>query len=128
MAIKVYTIKDQKTIKTMVKFRYKYGHKPLPTEIWRRIHMEIGAASLEVPYVVIGNCDEGKVFIIEGAGTAEEVVTLPLETIAAFPKDVQDIIFEARKSGEYNKVTTRRSMSFNVMTGEIEMWKLDRSH
>lgn len=124
MTIKIYTIDNPKTIKAMVKFRMKHGHKPLPIRIWEQIIFEIGSATLGVAQVVLGNCDDGKIFIVEGVGTAEEVVKLPLDTIASFPKGLQEIIFEARKSGEYNRISTVRGMAINKDTGQIAMWKM----
>jgi len=124
MKITIHTIKNTKTIKAMVKFRMKHGHKPLPTKIWERIAFEIGGVDALISYVVVGNCDDGIVFVVEGAGTAEQVVKLPLNTIAKFPQDLQDIIFEARKTGEYNKISTIRDGAINMETGEVFMWKI----
>lgn len=124
MKIIVHTIKNPKTIKAMVKFRMKKGHKPLPTKIWEKIYLELGSVKLGIGYAVIGNCDKSKVFLIEGAGTAENIVNLSIDIIATFPKDLQDVIFEARKTGEYNKTSSVRDLAINMETGEIAMWKV----
>ena len=120
----IHKLYNQRTLKMIYDFAMANEHKPLPTKIWKRIYMDIAFTAPISIQAFIANLSEGHFYIIEGARSAEEIVKLPISEIMKFPRELQDIIFEARKRGDYNKTITFRGVA--EVGGTVHMWQIYR--
>ena len=112
MSFVVRQVMNKKTIKAIVKHRIRKGHTSLSKRIWESIYTELQIVPDKGQFFqLLSNCDGELVYIVnlpgwKGPLTADMIVNLPVEEIAKFPGGLQEIIFEARKTKDYNRTVT----------------------
>ena len=101
----IHRIKNKKTLKALMKFRLRYGHVPLSSDLWMMIYKDIVLAEGE--HIIVSDCEKN-VFVVEGTNTATNLINAPPAVRATFPKELNEILDFAKKDGEWNKKITER--------------------
>ncbi|MEE9581173.1 MAG: hypothetical protein V3V74_07655 [Nitrosomonadaceae bacterium] len=119
---KLHKLYNKKTLKKIKTFGLNNPGKGLPTKLWKLIYLDLGFEGGIVFQAFFANIEDNHFFVIEGARTCEEIVKLPIAEIMKFPKELQELIFFARKTDDYNKSVTFRGVA--EVGGMVHMWKI----